>query len=272
MKQIKLSEQKIIESASHTSKGNQPKWYVNGIWYKADHMGYEGLSEVLISRLLKKTNVDSFVQYYPVKIEFGDHRRSGCYSHNFLKDGLELIPIERLHRLYNGFGLRKALRKYNTPKERIKYTVDFVEKATGLKDFGKYITLMLEIDAFFLNEDRHSNNIAIIRNPDTNKFSLCPLFDQGLSLLSDLDGFWLEGDTDKHMMRVNAKPFGNFKEQTSGAQQLYGQQLEIYFTFEYVEDALEDLKEYYNEEIINRVKYIIKHQFQFVDNLGHIKF
>ncbi|HBM98351.1 MAG TPA: hypothetical protein DD413_02895, partial [Ruminococcus sp.] len=61
---------------------------------------------------------------------------------------------------------------------------------------------MIEIDAFFLNEDRHTNNIAIIRNPDTNVFSLCPYFDQGLSLLSDLEGFWLDGDTDKHIMRV----------------------------------------------------------------------
>lgn len=70
---------------------------------------------------------------------------------------------------------------------------------------------MLETDAFFLNEDRHTNNIAIIRNPSTNEFSLCPYFDQGLSLLSELDGFWLDGDTEKHISRVIAKPFGTFK-------------------------------------------------------------
>ena len=61
MKQVKLSEKEIIESANHSSKGNQPKWCVDGIWYKADHMGYEGLAEVVISRLLKKTNITNFV-------------------------------------------------------------------------------------------------------------------------------------------------------------------------------------------------------------------
>ena len=24
------------------SKGNQPKWFKNGLWYKADYLGYEG--------------------------------------------------------------------------------------------------------------------------------------------------------------------------------------------------------------------------------------
>lgn len=260
MQQIKLSENDIIESANHSSKGNQPKWFLNGIWYKADHMGYEGLAEVVISKLLEKTNITNFVKYEPVKIEFGYHNRSGCYSKNFLEKGCELIPLERLHRLYRRIGLSKKFQEFDSTKDRIKYTVDFVEEVTNLKDFGKYLTAMLEIDAFFLNEDRHTNNIAIIRNPDKNKFSLCPYFDQGLSLLSDLDGFWLDGDTDKHIMRVTAKPFGTFKSQVSAAQELYGKQLEIKFTLKDVDKILEDLNEYYNEEILNRVRFVIDKQ------------
>ena len=41
---------------NHTSKGNQPKWYVHDKWYKADHMGYEALAEYVVSKLLKKSN------------------------------------------------------------------------------------------------------------------------------------------------------------------------------------------------------------------------
>lgn len=260
MKQIKLSEQEIIESANHSSKGNQPKWFVDGIWYKADHMGYEGLAEVVISRLLEKTNISNFVMYYPSKIEFGYHNRSGCYSYNFLQDGCELIPLERLHRLYTNIGLSKKLKEFDNAKDRIKYTVDFIESVTNLKGFGEYLTAMLEIDALFLNEDRHTNNIAVIRNPKTKEFSLCPYFDQGLSLLSDLDGFWLEGDTEKHILRVNAKPFGSFEAQASAAQELYGKQLEIHFSMHDVNRILDDMGEYYNDEILNRVRFIMEKQ------------
>lgn len=260
MQQIKLSENEIIESANHSSKGNQPKWFVNGIWYKADHMGYEGLAEVVVSKLLAKTNITDFVEYEPIKIEFGYHNRSGCYSKNFLKKGYELIPLERLHRLYKKVGLAKKLQEFDNAKDKIKYTVDFVEDVTNIKGFGKYLTAMLEIDALFLNEDRHTNNIAIIRNPESNEFSLCPYFDQGLSLLSDLDSFWLDGDTKKHIMRVTAKPFGSFKKQVTAAQELYGKQLNIQFTMEDVNLILEELNEYYSIEILNRVHFIIKKQ------------
>ena len=262
MKQVKLSEKEIIESANHSSKGNQPKWFVDGIWYKADHMGYEGLAEVVISRLLKQTNITNFVGYYPCKIEFGYHNRSGCYSHNFLQKRYELIPLERLHRLYTTIGLSQKLKEFDNAKDRIKYTVGFVENVTKIKGFGKYLTAMLEIDALFLNEDRHTNNIAIIRNPNTNEFSLCPYFDQGLSLLSDLDGFWLDGDTEKHIARVTAKPFGTFKAQVSAAWELYGKQLDIQFSPDDVKYILDEMKGYYSDEILNRVKFIIKNQLK----------
>ena len=147
-------------------------------------------------------------------------------------------------------------------KDRIKYTVDFVEDVTKIKDFGKYLTAKLEIDAFFLNEDRHTNNIAIIRNPSTNEFSLCPYFDQGLSLLSDLDGFWLDGDTEKHISRGIAKPFGTFKSQVSAAWELYGKQLDVRFTMDDVNNILDEMKEYYNDEILNRGMFIIKKQIE----------
>lgn len=262
MQKIKLSENEIIESANHSSKGNQPKWFVNGVWYKADHMGYEGLAEVVVSKLLAMTNITNFVAYEPVKIEFGYHNRSGCYSNNFLQKDNELIPIERLHRLYEKIGLSRKLHEFDNAKDRIKYTVHFVEDTTNIKGFGEYLTTMLEIDSFFLNEDRHTNNIAIIRNPNTNVFSLCPYFDQGLSLLSDLDGFWLDGDTDKHIMRVTAKPFGTFETQVSASQELYGKQLKINFSITEVDAVLDELKEYYSNEIINRVRYVIEKQLQ----------
>ena len=262
MNQIKLSKNDILESAGHSSKGNQPKWFFDGKFYKADHMGYEGLAEIVVSKLLKKTNITNFVEYYPVIIEFGYNRRNGCYSYNFLKSGEELIPLERLHRSFEAIGLSQKLKEFDNTKNKIKYTVDFVKKTTDLKEFGKYLTAMLEIDALFLNEDRHTNNIAIIRSPQTNEYSLCPYFDQGLSLLSDLDGFCLDGNTDKHILRVSAKPFGTFKNQVSDARELYGKQLIIGFNINDVDEILNEMKIYYNEDIINRVHYLMEKQLE----------
>ena len=44
MEIIDLSKLEPQETLNHTSKGNQLKWKCDGYWYKADHMGYEGLA------------------------------------------------------------------------------------------------------------------------------------------------------------------------------------------------------------------------------------
>lgn len=53
--------------------------------------------------------------------------------------------------------------------------VDKTEEITHINNLGPYITSMLEIDAFFLNEDRHTNNIAVIYDENQQQYSLSPL-------------------------------------------------------------------------------------------------
>lgn len=93
----------------HTSKGDQPKWQLDGNWYKADHMGYEALTEVLVSRLLKQSNVPDFVEYEPVLIRYQGKEIPGCASKNFRRKDEMLVPFERLHRAYKGQGLAAGL-------------------------------------------------------------------------------------------------------------------------------------------------------------------
>lgn len=56
---------------------------------------------------------------------------------------------------------------------------------TGMKNFGAYLGRLLTIDALFLNEDRHTHNIAVLCD-DLGEFHYCPIFDNGVALLSDL--------------------------------------------------------------------------------------
>jgi len=246
----------------HTSKGDQPKWQHSNIWYKADHMGYESLAEVVVSQLLEKSNLPDHVIYTPVLIE-SSQTSPGCASRNFRQKNEMLIPLERLHRAYQGIGLSAAMGKMDSPTERIKYTVQFVEETTKLQNFGPWLTSLLELDAFFLNEDRHTNNIAVIRNEDTMEYRTCPIFDNGLSLLSDLNDYPTNGDMYTQIQHVQAKPFSlDFDEQVYAAQQLYGPQLKFHFNKQDATDALKSVSELYEPSIIQRVENLLFEQMR----------
>ena len=49
---IELFEQDRKEENRQSSKGNQLKFERDGIWYKTDYLGYEGLAEYVVSKLL----------------------------------------------------------------------------------------------------------------------------------------------------------------------------------------------------------------------------
>ena len=55
-----------------SSKGNQLKWENEGVWYKADATGYEGLAESVVSHLLKfsSLNENEYVLYEPEEIKY----------------------------------------------------------------------------------------------------------------------------------------------------------------------------------------------------------
>lgn len=261
MKQIKLSAADQIERTGHTSKGDQPKWQIDGIWYKADHMGYESLAEVVASRMLQRSTVSDFVLYEPVQIQLKNAILPGCASRNFRGKQETLIPLERLHRAYYGEGLGKAVSGLPSLADKIRYTVDFVVRVTGLEDFGKYLATVLELDAFLLNEDRHTNNLAVIRDETTRRFRLCPLFDHGLSLLSDTNDYPIGQDIYACIARVKAKPFtADFGEQAETASNLYGSDLHFSFGTSDISTLLSDLDQLYNQRTLQRVEQVIREQ------------
>lgn len=261
MDRINLEVVERKENQGHIAKGNQPKWLLNGKWYKADRMGYEALAEVLTAFLLKQSNVSNFVAYEPVLIQYQGKKMPGCASQNFRGKNEMLVSFERLHRAHRGQGLAAALGEMKDPKQRIGYTVDFLEQTTGLSGVGEYLTLLLEADAFFLNEDRHTNNLAVIRNEQTKKFRLCPVFDHGLALLADLKDYPMDQNVYDCMSRVRAKPFDmDFDVQVKAAQALYGPQLKFSFTQSEILKRFDDLKELYSDAVLVRAEQILCEQ------------
>lgn len=263
MQIIDLTDIKKEKTVNHTSKGNQPKWHINDKWYKADHMGYEALAEYVVSKLLKKSDVDNFVDYELVQIKYENKVSAGCVSENFKKDYEMLVPLEKLHRQYFGKGLADAIAARESVKDKIVYTVSFIEEITGLKDVGVYFAELLAVDAFFLNEDRHTNNIAVIRNEKTKTYRFAPIFDNGLSLLSDTNDYILERDIYDNIKNVQAKPFDiSFDEQLNAVEELFGSHLKFYFTRSDVYKITDEIKAIYDEKIVQRVEDILLEQIR----------
>ena len=133
-------------------------------------------------------------------------------------------------------------------------------RITGLEYFGQYLCKLMTIDAFFLNEDRHFHNIAVLMD-ETKTFHYCPFFDHGASLLSDttLD-YPMEMDIYELMQNVSAKTFASdFDIQLETVESLYGQQFTFRFSKKDIEKLLEQ-ENFYSEEIKNRVFDILMEQ------------
>ena len=228
---IKLvTDEKIAETSS---KGNQEKWFDEDTnqWYKLDQFGYEALSETLISILLEKSNIENdtpftFVRYEPVRIIVHNRERTGCVSNNFLKEGQSVITINHLLSRIIGYPLKEKLLSLTSDKKRIAYLAEATKDCTGLDYFGEYLTLLFEIDSLFLNDDRHLNNIAVIKSGD--KYDYCPIFDNGAGLLSDTRLSPMDIEPKALIASLKSRPFNmSFTRQMNTARSLYGNRLSM---------------------------------------------
>lgn len=261
---IELFEQDIRTNDRQSSKGNQLKWENKGIWYKADYAGYEGLAEYIISHLLRKSILgnEEYVLYDLEKIKYRSQVYNGVKSDSFLKSDWQIITLERLFHNFFGESLYKAIYKITNHENRLQYLVNQVERMTGLKDFGEYLNKLFTVDAFFLNEDRHMHNIAVLMN-GKSEFSYCPIFDNGAGLLSDINmDYPLSEDVYELMQQSRAKTIcSDYDEQLDLSEKLYGNQMKFLFSKEDVTELLQSVTAYTEEEK-RRVETIIYSQMR----------
>lgn len=221
-----VSNEKIAETSS---KGNQEKWYDKdtNLWYKLDQFGYEALSETVISEILAKCKLQfPFVKYNMEKLNVHGREITGCSSANFLQKNENIITISKLLGSHLNISLVKKLSAMTSDKKRLKYICETTEAITGLEKFGEYLTLLFEIDALFLNDDRHLNNIAVIEK--NGKFDYCPIFDNGAGLLSNVQIYRMDINPSAHIKTMRARPLNsNFIRQVNAMRSMYSRQLEF---------------------------------------------
>lgn len=256
---VELFEQDIKNSDVQSSKGNQLKWRNGGIWYKADYMGYEGLAEYVTSHLLEKSSLrpEELVLYDTEQIKYRNRVYNGARSADFLQEGWQLITLERLFKNVHNQSLNAALWRIHDVRERIMFLEEQVKRITGLEDFGTYINKLFTVDAFFLNEDRHTHNIAVLMDGEEN-FRYCPIFDQGAALLSDVTmDYPLDDDVYNLMINVHPKTLcTDFDEQLDISELLYGENLHFCFNKNDVRSLL-DAADGYSAQIRQRVERIV---------------
>ncbi|MCM1156586.1 MAG: hypothetical protein NC392_14630 [Roseburia sp.] len=243
MSTIEISDQYIQTGAEHSSSGRQLKWRQDGYWYKADRMGFESLAESLVSHLLQHSNIEDFTAYEPVMIRYKDETYRGCRCADFQKENEEIVSLEHLAKSHTGFGLETMLARITDVREKILYTVELVENVTGLEDFGVYLTKLLELDAFFLNTGRDTENITLLYDIETGEYRFCPVFDMGDALFSDTKE---KCPLTKGMVEcyhaVAARPFSEtFDEQLAIANELYGSYLKFNISTTAMINAVRDM-------------------------------
>lgn len=174
----------------------------------------------------------------------------------------------------NSFGqsLHKSIYSINDIEARIRFLVDQTVRITGLQDFGTYICNLMTIDALFLNEDRHTHNIAVLLDHE-GQYQYCPIFDNGGCLLSDSKiDYPLNADTQTLIGEVASKTFcTSFDDQLDAAEKLYGQKIQFDFTIEYLEGKLLEADGYSNE-VKKRVVDIMRLQKKEISIFVQIRF
>ena len=259
---VELFEQDVKEFDRQSSKGNQLKWESDGIWYKADYTGYEGLTEYIISQLLVFSSLEpsEYARYDLEQIRYKRKIYNGASSRNFLADDWQIITLERLFKNFCGESLTKALWHLPDEKKRVLFLVEQIQRITGLTHFGEYLDKLFTIDALFLNEDRHMHNIAVLMNGE-GQYAYCPIFDNGAGLMSDTtQDYPLNEDIYEMLGEVKAKTIStDFDRQLDIAEQLYGEQIYFNFTKKDVKELIDRAVEY-PEPIRQRVEDILYSQ------------
>ena len=242
-----VTNERIAETSS---KGNQEKWVEGNRWYKLDQFGYEALAETMISQMLERSNCEQdypfrFTRYQMERIAAHGVERTGCSSENFLLPGQSIITLSHLYKRESETSLRNLLARQSSDKKRIVYLAETTAELTGLELFPQYLTLLFEIDALFLNDDRHLNNIAVLESG--GKYDYCPIFDNGAGLLSNMRTAPMDIEPKALIAAQRARPFGTtFNRQAGTAQSLYGAQLRLpKLSKEEIFARLEPLLQYY---------------------------
>lgn len=169
-----------------TSQGElQKKWCIdkNGRRYMIKgnygHSYQQSLNEIFATTLHEQQGFTNFTPYFLVRVQVDDNTEGlGCMSYDFCSENIECISAWEL--------LQTTKIKQN---ESFYYPLKRVCLGLGIseEDFTNYMDYQIMTDYLMTNTDRHMNNIAVMRNPDTLEIiGFAPIYDSGNSMFYNI--------------------------------------------------------------------------------------
>lgn len=169
-----------------TSQGElQKKWCIDADGRRYMIKGNYGqsyqqsLNEVFASDLHRRQGFDQYTEYTLVRLQTdGNVEGIGCMSYDFCSENIECISAWEL--------LQTIKTRQN---ESYYYPFRQVCLSMGMKEeeFTGFLDYQIMTDYLMSNTDRHMNNIAVMRNPDTLQLlGFAPIFDSGNSMFYNI--------------------------------------------------------------------------------------
>lgn len=165
-----------------TSQGElQKKWCIDDAGRRYMIKGNYGqsyqqsINELFATKLHEQQGFTNYTRYYPVKLVVdGGIEGLGCMSYDFCGEEIESISAWELLQTVK----LKQNESYYYPLKSVCINMGISEQ-----DFTDFIDYQIMTDFLMSNTDRHMNNIAVMRNPDTLEIlGFAPIYDSGNSM------------------------------------------------------------------------------------------
>ena len=200
---ITLSEE-FRMTTEGTSEGTQDKFYYCDYWYKQNSMGDEASAEVIASTILSCSSLDE--SEYVVYEDGMLNDKRACKSKDFLKEGESFYTLYRIYQLLESKKINEVTRMMSVD-ERVEYVVSYFKEKINL-DLTEYFRKTFTLDLITLNEDRHYNNLGVIRTED-GTYKEAPIFDNGKTFFIGNYSINRYLSFEENRERIIAKPFSN---------------------------------------------------------------
>lgn len=161
----------------------------------------EVFHEVLGSELMNAAGIPN-AQY---KLHF-DNREICCISKCFTSKSIELVPFTQIIE-----SVERQVYPFESEMDHVKKILEYYH----VENYEEYLNSLLCIDYIMANTDRHYNNLALLYDQKTGKFSFSPVYDSGNCLWNNIPTQNIDCRDDSIMARpfCNKNTFGTWQEQ-----------------------------------------------------------
>ena len=139
----------------------------------------QSLNEIFATNLHMQQNFEYHTPYSLVKLQVdGNMEGLGCLCYDFCSENIECISAWELLQTIK---IRQN-ESYYYPLKQVCLKLGMEEQ-----EFNNFIDYQIMTDYLITNTDRHMNNIAVMRNPDTLELlGFAPIFDSGNSMFYNI--------------------------------------------------------------------------------------